>query len=118
MVANALADAVPHAALCAALYCTEHNQTELLAVGGRLACNERGRRQRGIQTVQRVARGWIDRRYALAARLQRCAGALEPPVCLSAPALFGCHAHIPVVLPHPGRPAAPSISDSAPAGAR
>ena len=41
MVANALAGTVSHAALCAALYCTEHNPTELLALGGRLARNER-----------------------------------------------------------------------------
>ena len=67
MVANALAGTVSHAALCAALYCTEHNLTELLALGGRLARNEcdgaapgTGPRILSISLVHDVAKYFAD----------------------------------------------------------
>ena len=67
MVANALAGTVSHAALCAALYCTEHNLTELLALGGRLARNERdgaapgtGPRIHSVSVVHDVAKYFAD----------------------------------------------------------
>ena len=67
MVANALVGTVSHAALCAALYCTEHNPTELLALRGRLARNERdgaapGTRPRihSISVVHDVAKYFAD----------------------------------------------------------
>jgi hypothetical protein len=67
MVANALAGTVSHAALCAALYCTEHNPTELLALGGRLARNERdgaapgtGPRIHSVSVVHDVAKYFAD----------------------------------------------------------
>ena len=65
--ANYFVETVSHAALCAALYCTEHESTELLALGGRLARNERdgaapGTRPRihSIAVVHDVAKYFAD----------------------------------------------------------